>query len=148
MKKTGISRRDFLRGAAAGALGAATAGLLGACAPAEETSSVTTTSQAADATTALTTAAPSSAAEQETTASVSAPEALPVPEGVPAWLGAEPSIELSQIVEQIETEVLVVGSGSAGWPAFASALESGAKAILIERLSALSSPKGDRKSVV
>ena len=38
MKKNGISRRDFLKGAAAGALSTAAAGILGACVtPSENT---------------------------------------------------------------------------------------------------------------
>ena len=60
-----------------------------------------------------------------------------------SWKGVEPDIPYEKIVKAYDTEVLVVGSGSAGWPAFASALENGAKSILIERGARLSSPKGD-----
>ena len=77
-----------------------------------------------------------------------AEEAAPqLPAGVPAWLGVEPEIPFSQCVAKYDTEVLVVGSGTAGWPAYASALENGAKAIMIERGAKFSSPKGDLGSI-
>ncbi len=60
-----------------------------------------------------------------------------------SWRGVEPEIPYDKIVKAYDTEVLVVGSGSAGWPAFASALENGARAIMIERGANLASPKGD-----
>ena len=60
-----------------------------------------------------------------------------------SWKGIEPDIPYDKIIKAYDTEVLVVGSGSAGWPAFASALENGAKAIMIERGANLGSPKGD-----
>ncbi len=60
-----------------------------------------------------------------------------------SWKGVEPEISYDKVVAAYDTEVLVVGSGSAGWPAFASALENGAKAIMIERGAQLGSPKGD-----
>ena len=64
-----------------------------------------------------------------------------------SWKGVEPDIPYEKIVAAYDTEVLVVGSGSAGWPAFASALENGAKAIMIERGANLGSPKGDIGSI-
>ena len=60
-----------------------------------------------------------------------------------SWKGSEPDVPYEKVVAAYDTEVLVVGSGTAGWPAFASALENGAKAILIERGQALGAPKND-----
>lgn len=151
MKKNQLSRRDFLKGAAAGALGVAATGLLGACSPAAETTAAET--QAATMDVLETTTAAAAYTSPETTSpaeTVPAPEAsapASLPQGVPAWLGLEPQIGYEQVVAAYDTEVLVVGSGSAGWPAFAAALENGANAILAERLNALSSPKGDIGSI-
>ena len=49
------------------------------------------------------------------------------------WLGQEPEIAESEITETRECEVLVVGAGSSGSFAAASAVEMGAKTILIEK---------------
>ncbi len=113
----GISRRNFLKGAVAGAGALAATSLLGACATeneAVECPSVDTTTTTA------------------TTAS-----------DVPEWLGAEPEISADKISETVETEVVVIGSGSAGWPAALSAAEEGAKVILVERNASLFKPKDD-----
>jgi len=124
MKKNGISRRDFLRGTAAGALSAAAAGLLGAC------------SAQADATTAGTTDASATKGETagvETTAA----ETAPTDGGAAAstdWLGTAPVIDESQVVATYDAEVVVVGSGTSGLFAACSAVEEGAKTILIEKL--------------
>ena len=80
-------------------------------------------------------------------AAVAEETAAALPEGVPAWLGLEPEVSFAQCVAQYDTEVLVVGSGTAGWPAYASALENGAKAMLIERGAKFASPKGDLGSI-
>ena len=106
MSKT-ISRRDFLKGTAAGALGLATAGMLGACSNNAGTTTTTTNND------------PS----------------------VPAWLGTEP--QTGKVAETLETEVLVIGTGTAGWPAALTAAENGAKVMLIERNAMVSTPKDD-----
>ncbi len=112
MKKTnGITRRDFLKGSAAGALSVAAMGLLGACSSKEGAGS-------------------DNDSAVESTISET-----------PAWLGQEP--ETGEIAETIETEVLVVGSGTAGWPAALSAAENGAKVLMIERYAYLNKPKDD-----
>ena len=110
MSKT-ISRRDFLKGTAAGALGLATAGVLGAC---SSNNAGTTTEVNND---------PS----------------------VPAWLGTEP--KTGNVAETIETEVLVIGTGTAGWPAALTAAEEGAKVVLVERNAMVSTPKDDLGAV-
>jgi fumarate reductase flavoprotein subunit len=48
------------------------------------------------------------------------------------WLGPEPNIKESQIAETIETELLIVGGGTGGLTAAASAAELGLEVLLIE----------------
>ena len=72
-----------------------------------------------------------------------APAAAP---SYPDWVGEEPEIPEDEIQITYDTEVLVIGSGTAGWPAFASALENGAQAMMIERLN-VGTPKGDIGSI-
>ena len=48
------------------------------------------------------------------------------------WLGPEPIIEETQIADGIETELLIVGGGTSGLIAAASAAEWGLKVLLIE----------------
>ena len=109
-----ISRREFLKGSAAGALGVAAMGLLGACADTSTTPTATPTPT---------------------------PETVEPASDVPAWLGVEP--ETGAVAETIETEVLVIGSGTAGWPAALTAAENGAKVLMIERYGYLNTPKDD-----
>lgn len=49
------------------------------------------------------------------------------------WLGSEPEVADGDIVETLETEVLVVGGGTAGLFAAASAAEEGAKTMVAEK---------------
>lgn len=132
MTKKEISRRDFLRGTAAGALSVAVTGILGACssqaadpettpAPQETTSAEAAPSETA----APETAAPADSAAEE------APKKEEASEG--GWLGSAPVIDESQVVKTYDTEVLVVGSGTAGLFAACAAVEEGAKTILIEK---------------
>lgn len=51
------------------------------------------------------------------------------------WLGKPPSIDEKDIVSTIRTEVLVVGCGTSGMFAIASAAENGAKVIGIDRFA-------------
>lgn len=51
------------------------------------------------------------------------------------WLGEEPEIDENEIAEEAECDVLVVGAGHAGCFAAASAVENGAKTILIEKFN-------------
>ncbi len=50
------------------------------------------------------------------------------------WLGAAPEIKASDVVKTYDTEVLVIGAGTAGLFAAAAAVEEGAKTILIEKM--------------
>ena len=50
------------------------------------------------------------------------------------WLGEAPVIDESEVVKSYDTEVLVIGAGTAGLFAACSAVEEGAKTILIEKM--------------
>ena len=62
-------------------------------------------------------------------------ETVAVDDGTPAWLGHEPEIADSEIVETLDTEVLVVGGGTGGLFAACSAGENGAKTLVIDKLT-------------
>lgn len=105
-----LSRRSFLAGTAlAGAFAAVS---LAGCAPAtagqELASSGTDAAEGADA-------APAAAGE------------------APAWLGSAPEIAEDEIVETVETTVLIVGAGNAGMAAAWRAWELGEPFILCEK---------------
>ena len=51
------------------------------------------------------------------------------------WLGEEPEIADSEIKETVDTEVLVIGAGHSGTFAACSAVENGAKTLLIEKMN-------------
>lgn len=53
----------------------------------------------------------------------------------PSWLGPEPEVDESAVVETIDCEVLVVGGGTAGMFAVTSAAENGAKTVMIEQFT-------------
>lgn len=63
----------------------------------------------------------------------------------PTWLGTEP--EISDVVKTINTEVLVVGAGTAGVFAACSAVENGAQTILIEKADEKSVGNGIRDTI-
>lgn len=228
MAEKNISRRDFMKGVAAGAVSMAGFGLLSACKSAEEGSPSTAASSAAESAAATTTAAETTAAaisekgiytpgtytgkaagyhgevtvtmtfdensivdvvvdasgetegiggaaaeklaEQVLSAQSSdidgvsgatrtsdavraaAADCISQATGIPVaaasggaaseaivvgantdWLGAAPEIGESEIVETVDTEVLVVGAGNAGLMTAARAAEAGAKVLVIEK---------------
>lgn len=100
-----LSRRDFLRAAGFGAAGAASMGIVG-CAP-----------------------QPKEAAPAEGAKDAGAPLA----DTSADWLGAAPEIADDDVAEHLECDVLVVGAGTAGHFAAMSAVESGARVVLIEK---------------
>lgn len=91
-----ISRRDFLRGAAASTMGLAVSSVLPMSAMAEEAAPVST---------------------------------------APAWLGEEPVIDESQIVETWDTDFLIVGAGNGGMMAASVAADHGIDFRVIEQNS-------------
>lgn len=100
-----ISRRDFLKGASAGAVGVATIGILGGCAPKVGTPVPEVTE------------APSPIGAQSSE----------------AWYGTAPEIADSEIVETLETEILICGAGHAGMVAALAAADQGVKTLVIEK---------------
>ncbi len=54
-------------------------------------------------------------------------------DAVSDWLGEAPEIAESDITEELETEVLVVGCGTGGWIATMTAAEEGAKVLVVEK---------------
>lgn len=118
MKKEGLSRRDFLKGSAAGAAGLAAAGILGACSSKAAASDSEAASQAE-----------SSAAAEGMADEV----AYQTAESQTKWafeIPPEPIPE-DEIKETLEAEVIVVGAGTAGLCTAVSAVESGLDVILI-----------------
>ena len=47
--------------------------------------------------------------------------------GASDWLGEAPEIAESDITEELDTDILIVGMGTGGWPAFMTAAEEGAE---------------------
>lgn len=107
-----LSRRSFLTGAAALAGMAATAGLAG-CAPQQ---------------------ASGEAAAADGTAASSVEPAIGE---TPAWLGQAPDIAASDIVNTMDTELLIVGAGNAGMAAAAYATDLGIDFIVAEKAGAV-----------
>lgn len=79
--------------------------------------------------------AAASCIEQAMGLAVEKEETVAVDDGTPAWLGHEPEIADSEIVETLDTEVLVVGGGTGGLFAACSAGENGAKTLVIDKLT-------------
>ncbi len=65
-------------------------------------------------------------------------------ETVGDWLGEAPEIAESEITEELETEVLVVGCGTGGWITTMTAAEEGAKVLVVEKRD---SPTGIREDI-
>lgn len=117
----GISRRNFLSGAAA--VGVAFAGVAG-----------------------LAGCAPSTAGSKKEGAGSSSGSATTVGydgTGAMPWLGEKPEISDSDVAEEIDTDVVIVGLGCAGVPAARAAVEAGAKVVCLETSSKLNSAASD-----
>ena len=117
----GISRRNFLSGAAV--VGAAFAGVAG-----------------------LAGCAPSTAGSKKESAGSSSGSATTVGydgTGAMPWLGEKPEISDSDVSEEIDADVVVVGLGCAGVPAARAAVEAGAKVVCLETSSKLNSAASD-----
>lgn len=130
----GISRRDFLKGAAAGAVSVAAMGVLGGCSSSAAETQATT--DAAPETTATTDAPVETTAAPETVAATAAPAsesgALTAAKSLEKWefeIAPDPIPE-DQITETIEDEIIIVGSGMSGLTTAFSAQQSGASVTL------------------
>ena len=100
-----VSRRGFLRTAGLGAVGLAAIGVTG-CAPQAKEAAVEVKASSGDP-----------------LASTSSTD----------WLGSAPEIDDNEVTEHLECDILVVGAGTAGHFAAMSAVESGARVVLIEK---------------
>ena len=63
------------------------------------------------------------------------------------WLGKAPEIPNAQITETLDTDILIVGLGTAGWPALMTAAEAGANVLVIEKNSEPTSVRGDMGAI-
>lgn len=108
-----LSRRAFLKGTAAGAVGAAALGLT-ACG---STSSTAASSVAAS----------SPAASSQTTVQTPAAET-----GKPSFFTDPYNYSVSDAVQLVTTEVVIVGAGNAGCAAACSCVENGNEVVVIE----------------
>ncbi len=119
-----ISRRDFLKGAAAGALSFAAAGVLGACAG-------DGTSSAAESTAAPTEAATTAAVTEAATEAATTAAAVTAAETAAAETQAAGTDY--EIGETVETDAVVIGCGAAGIHAALTLQAAGVKTILLEK---------------
>jgi succinate dehydrogenase/fumarate reductase flavoprotein subunit len=133
-KAKNLSRRDFIKGTAVGAVSIAAVTMLPGCAPTTVTEAAPTSAAAdSDAATAApvsagATTAPSSASTSGLTADTAAQKwAFEIP---PA------PIADSQIANTVTADIIVVGGGHAGLVTANSAAENGAKVILISAAKA------------
>ena len=110
--ENGMSRRNFLSGAAVA--GAAIAGMAGlsACSPAASSSK---SDAKADT---------KAAATGEATMGFDGTGDMP-------WLGEKPEIADADVEETVDADVVVVGLGAAGVPATRAASEAGAKVVAL-----------------
>lgn len=113
INQKGLSRRDFIKGTAAGALGVATMGLLGACSsPTEETVSTSGT---------------------EGTTSVSAAgETVPATAKEVPVVSTDDSFDAS-IAWDAEADIVIIGFGGAGAGAAVEAAREGATVLVLEK---------------
>lgn len=103
--ETKLTRRNFLKGAAAGSMGVAALGILGGCAP--------TSSQAKDTGDGADAAAPAKAES--------------------SWKTPPTPVDASEIAATYEADVVVVGHGHAGLCATREIAEEGTSVICIDR---------------
>lgn len=111
--KRNLSRRDFLKGTAAGVVGLATAGVLG-CTPANTTPP-----------------APVEAAAPAQNTPIPAPAPAAVPEAKADYF-AKPA-PITDIAETVDVDVVVIGAGNGGCVAAVSAMDAGAKVAWVEK---------------
>lgn len=122
--ENGMSRRSFLSGAAVVGAALAGAGLAG-CAPSSSAKTGTADSKA----TAASAPAGSTVGYDGT--------------GTMPWLGEAPEVSDSDVEEEVDADVVVIGLGAAGVPAARAAAEAGAKLVCLEASAKLNSVASD-----
>lgn len=147
MKKStgtnGISRRDFIKGAAAGAVGVAAMGLLGACTSDSNESSTTAETSGTESTSASASAEGTTAETSSAVSDAAAVENIPIVSGTAPGEVSEEELAESLVVseaitdfaEEYDYDVVVVGGGAAGVPAALAAIEEGVKVALLQKQS-------------
>ncbi len=123
-----LSRRNFLAGTGAFALGAASLGMLASCAPAS--TSGTSAQSSASESAAGAGAASSVASPYSGNAGKTMGEVLGA-----GWLGEEPEIADSDISNVVDAGIIVVGAGHSGTACARHAAELGADVILLESMT-------------
>ncbi|MBQ9522125.1 MAG: FAD-binding protein [Oscillospiraceae bacterium] len=63
------------------------------------------------------------------------------------WLGEAPEIADADITETVDTGILIVGLGTAGWPALMTAAEADADVLVIEKNAEPTSVRGDMGAI-
>ncbi len=124
--KKGLSRRDFVKGAAVTAAAVAGSSILAGCAGKVVTEETT---------------APVSAESTEVQAAMTGTN--PQANGNLTWLGEESKISNADVESEVSAEVVIVGCGLAGTLAARSAAEEGATVIVIEKAGAPVCRSGD-----
>lgn len=135
-----LTRRNFLSGAAIAAGAAMAAGVAGCAQPQVSGESASASASADAAASASSEAAATSTGAAATTATgtvgYDGTGAMP-------WLGDAPVIADSDVEEEIDTDVLVIGLGAAGVPALRAAAEAGAKTVAFEASAHMNSVASD-----
>jgi fumarate reductase flavoprotein subunit len=131
MRKTdkGMSRRDFLKSAAVGAVSVAAVGALGACQKSETEATEGGMSTAASTGAAPTEAASTAAQAQEEVKKYELPDIL----AEEAFEESEAEYVIIEPDEEKDYDIVVVGAGTAGVPAALSAFESGCKVACLQK---------------
>lgn len=155
MSTTGLSRRDFFKGAAAGTMGVAALGALGGCAPSNAKSATSSAGEANQPGTydVMAELSTYNRGENPDKTAAATPEEFIISKGdgvlsagggveelgispadfmldTPAWLGTAP--EISDIADEESCEILVIGAGNAGTAAALHAQVLGANVCLAE----------------
>lgn len=65
-----------------------------------------------------------------------------LPEGVPAWLGAEPQVNEADIVKTYDTNLLIIGAGNGGMMAAVRAADAGVDFRIVEQNNVVGDTRG------
>ena len=127
-----ISRRDLLKFGGVIGASAAVAGLAGCAAGAESPSSASASAAGASASSAAGEASASAASEGAASTTTGTTKAAGhVREGLPSWLEAPAPI--TDITEEKDYDIVVIGAGAPGCPAALIAAENGAKVAVVQK---------------